>query len=83
MAAPDPALELELEQRFEAKADWAAHRTLVARVELLEEWRAGLDGATAARGAAATVRRWLVPTIISAIAVAATLVNLVFTTLAR
>lgn len=54
----DPGLELELEQRFEAKADWSAHHALAERVEKLESWRARQDALSA-------LRRWAVPILVT------------------
>ena len=71
MTVPDPALELELEQRFELKADWVAHRELSARVGALEEWQAGED-------AVSTWRRNATPIVLSALAIAVTIANVIF-----
>lgn len=54
----DADLELELEKRFEAKADWSAHKALASRVELIEKWQAAQDALT-------TVRRWAAPVLIT------------------
>lgn len=58
MSEPDPALELELERRFETKADWSAHAALAQRVDLIEKWQAAQDALT-------TIRRWAAPVLIA------------------
>jgi hypothetical protein len=54
----DLELELELEKRFEAKADWSAYHMLAARVESFEAWRAAQDALSA-------IRRWAAPVLVT------------------
>lgn len=57
---PNPRLELELERRFEAKANWVSVRELTGRVEALEAWRASVE-------AVSQWRRWVLPVLLSTV----------------